>query len=160
MLVALPFASIAEQISNKKLIYGKMKRAETVQFVINDSHFIHSLHTETKCGQFQSWHCNKCTSISDDPKVHASVEDRAKPIHKSDIVAHDMALNGYGESLEETCSVFIEDPILMAMKREDDLNWEQCEEGDENDQIIIDEFKREDLIDEYLFRNILIPIMV
>lgn len=39
---------------------------------------------------------------------------------KSEIVLIDVPLNDSGEPIEDTCSVFIEDPILLAIKHEEE----------------------------------------
>lgn len=49
---------------------------------------------------------------------------------KSEIDSIDVPWNDYGEPMEDTCSVYIEDPILLAVKYEEEQQ-QQCNIVDE-----------------------------
>lgn len=50
---------------------------------------------------------------------------------KSEIGSIDLPLNEVGDPMVDTCSVYIEDPILLTMKHEDQVHSEQCTDNSE-----------------------------
>lgn len=121
------------------------------------------VHKETRCGQLRSWNCFQCAPLlsSEDAynkhmTIHASNmqecendktnSDSDRPI-KTEIVSIDMEVNEVEAPMENTCSVYIEDPIFLSIKHEDQLNAEQCRDADELEG-------DEDSFDEYILNNI------
>lgn len=139
-MVDLLFAWIVEPISNEKLIYGEIERGSGELPAPNEFDSIYSVHKETKCGQLRSWNCFECMPMlsSEDAYnqhmvMHAATERECEnegndfvPIIKSEIDLMDVPYVENGASMEDTCSVYIEDPILVTVKHEYDSNAEKC----------------------------------
>lgn len=107
-------------------------------FFFNQVNSNRSLHKETKCGQFHSWNCFECAPLlsseeayNEHMAIHAAKVRQCgdgkigfAPI-KSEVASNGMQLG--------TCSVYIEDPILLEVKREDDSYAEQVGDIDKHE---------------------------